>query len=320
MMSTYLLKRLAAAIPVLFLITLVVFIVVYFIPGDPAMVILGHDANAQALAAVRHSLGLDRPLHERYLIWLSHVLRGDLGLSILSRKPVLLMIAQALPVTLHLVLLSMLLAVLISVPCGTIAALKHNTWVDLLVSSWSLFGLSVPGFWLGMVLIYIFSAQLKWVPLQGYISPFSDFWGSLRSMALPVVTLGVFLSGPQTRYLRASMLDVLAQEHVVVARAKGLRARSVIARHVLRNALIPFVTVLGIQFGYLLGGAVVIEEIFALPGLGRLAVNGIESRDYPVVQGIVLVVATGFVLVNILVDALYSVLDPRIRLGGGSSH
>jgi peptide/nickel transport system permease protein len=319
-LSSYVLSRLVAAIPVLFLITLVVFIVIYLIPGDPALVILGHDANPESLAAVRRSLGLDRPINERYLVWLQHVLVGDLGLSILSRQPVLLMIGRALPVTLHLVLFSMLIAVLISVPCGTIAALKRNSWVDLLVSSWALFGVSVPSFWLGIILIYVFSASLKLVPLQGYVSPLDNFWGSLRTMVLPSLTLGVFLSGPQTRYLRSSVLDVLAQEHVVVARAKGLAEWRVVARHVLRNSLIPFVTVLGIQLGYLLGGAVIIEQIFALPGLGRLVVNGIESRDFPVVQGIVLVVATGFVLTNLVVDVLYSFLDPRIRLGGRPVH
>jgi len=222
-------------------------------------------------------------------------------------------------VTIHLVLFSMLIAVLISIPSGTLAALKRNSWVDLLATSWALFGLSVPGFWLGMILIYVFSALLKLVPLQGYVSPLDDFWGSLRTMILPAVTLGVFLSGPQTRYLRASVLDVLAQEHVMVARAKGLREWRVVMGHVVRNSLIPFVTVLGIQLGYLMGGAVVIEEIFALPGVGRLAVSGIENRDFPVVQGIVLLVATGFVVINIVVDALYAVLDPRIRLSGGQA-
>jgi peptide/nickel transport system permease protein len=208
--------------------------------------------------------------------------------------------------------------VLIAVPAGTIAALRRNTWLDLLCTTWALFGISVPSFWLGIMLIYLFSVRLRWLPVQGYISPLDDLGASLHAIVLPACTLGVFLSGPLMRYLRSSILHVMSQEHVLAARAKGLAERRVIAGHILRNSFIPFVTVLGVQLGYLLGGAVIIEQIFVIPGIGRLAVQAIGNRDYPLIQGIVLVVALGFVAINIVVDALYSVLDPRIRVGRGS--
>jgi peptide/nickel transport system permease protein len=318
-MGQYILRRILQGIPVLFLITLIVFIVVYLIPGDPAIVILGHDATPQALAAVRKSLGLNNSLPERYLIWLRHVMTGDLGRSILSQQPVLQMIRYAFPVTAYLTFLSLLVAIVIAVPCGVIAALKRNTWVDLLFTAWAFFGISVPSFWLGIMLIYLFSARLRWAPLQGYISPFDDFVGSLKTMVLPAFTLGIFLSGPLMRYLRSSVLQVMDQDYVTVARAKGLAERRIILGHIVRNSLIPFVTVLGIQLGYLLGGAVIIEEVFALPGIGRLAVDAIGNRDFPVVQGIVLLVALGFVVINIIVDVVYALLDPRIRVGKGAA-
>jgi peptide/nickel transport system permease protein len=303
---------------VLFLITAIVFTVVYFIPGDPVMVILGQGATAQNLAAMRQRLGLDEPLLVRYAVWLKHVLQGDLGDSILSRQPVWTLIGRAFPITFYLTMFSLLIAVLISVPAGIVAALKRNTWLDLVATTWAFLGVSIPGYWLGLMLLIVFGVKLQWVPLQGYISPFDNFADSLRTMILPAFTLGFFLSGPLTRYLRSSMLQTMSQEFVLVARAKGLAERRVLFRHILRNSLIPFVTVLGVQLGYLIGGAVVIENVFALPGIGDLAVSAIGNRDYPVIQGVVLVVAVGFVLINIVVDLLYAVLDPRIRVGRGN--
>lgn len=318
-MGGYIVRRLIQALPVLFLITAIVFVVVYLIPGDPAMVALGQGATEANLAAMRDRMGLDEPLPVRYAVWLRHVLSGDLGDSVLSRQPVSTLVLRALPVTLYLSLFSMLIALVISIPAGTVAALKRNSWIDIVCTTWALLGVSIPGFWLALMLLFLFGVQLQWVPIRGYI-PLSEGVGeSVRSMVLPAFTLGVFLSGPLTRYLRSSMLTTISQEFVLVARAKGLAERRVIARHILRNSLIPFVTVVGVQVGYLLGGAVVVEEVFALPGIGRLAINSIGDRDFPVVQGVVLVVACGFVLINILVDLLYSVLDPRIRLLGGST-
>ena len=317
-MTGYVLRRVLQGIPVLFLISAIVFTVVAFIPGDPAMVVLGRGASPENLAAVRERLGLDRALPVRYVAWLGQVLTGDLGTSILSQQPVADLLGRALPITLYLAALALVLAVAISVPAGTIAALRRNTWADLLFTGWAFLGVSVPGFWLAMMLVYLFGVRLQWVPLEGYIAPGDHLGASLRTMILPAVTLGVFLSGPLTRYLRSSVLQAAEQEFVVVARAKGLAERTVVGRHVLRTSLLPFVTVLGLQVGYLLGGAVVIENVFALPGIGDLAVSAIGNRDYPVIQGVVLVVAAGVVATNILVDVLYAALDPRIRLGQGS--
>lgn len=318
-MGTYLIRRLLQAVPVLFLITAIVFLVVYLIPGDPAMVVLGQGASPQNLAAVRQSMGLDKPLPVRYAVWLQNVLHGNLGDSILSQEPVLTLIGRAFPVTAYLTLFSLLIAILIALPTGIIAALRRNTLADFLCTTWAFFGISIPSFWLAIMLIYVFGVRLRWVPLQGYVSPLANPLQSVQVMILPALTLGVFLSGPLMRYLRSSILQVMSQEYVLVARSKGLAEQRVIIRHVLRNSLIPFITVLGIQLGYLLGGAVIIEQVFALPGLGWLAIDAIGNRDFPVVQGVVLVVAVGFTLVNILVDVLYSVLDPRIRVGRGTA-
>ena len=317
-MSTYAIQRLLQAIPVLFLISAIVFTVTYFVPGDPAMIVLGQGASEDALKAVRERLRLDEPLPVRYGVWLSGAVRGDLGNSILSRQPVTTLIGRALPITLYLTLLALVIAVTVSIPLGTIAALKRNTWIDVLATTWSFMGVSIPGFWLAMMLVYVFGVRLQWVPLQGYISPRADLGDSLKTMILPAITLGVFLSSPLTRYLRSSVLQTLSLDHVVVARAKGLSRQQVLNRHILRNSFIPFVTVLGIQFGYLIGGAVVVENVFALPGIGDLAVSAIGNRDYPLIQGITLVIATGFVLINLVVDLFYAVLDPRIRVGRGA--
>jgi peptide/nickel transport system permease protein len=317
-MSAYVIQRLLQAIPVLFLISAIVFTVTYFIPGDPAMIVLGQGASEEALQAVRERLQLDQPLPVRYGVWLSGLVKGEFGNSILSRQPVTTLIGRALPITLYLTLFALLIAVAVSIPLGTIAALKRNTWIDVLATTWSFLGVSIPGFWLAMMLLYIFGVRLQWVPLQGYISPRDDLGDSIKTMILPAITLGVFLSGPLTRYLRSSILQPLSLEHVVVARAKGLSGPQVLNRHILRNSFIPFITVLGIQLGYLIGGAVVVENVFTLPGIGALAVSAIGNRDYPLIQGITLVIASGFVLINLVVDLLYAVLDPRIRVGRGA--
>ncbi len=317
-MLSFIIRRLILGIPVLILISAIVFIVTYLIPGDPAAVVLGQGATPEALEAVRQRLGLDQPVFLRYLYWLRDLLQGNLGISILSRQPVWTLISRSLPITLYLTSLAMLIAVLIAIPLGTISALRRNTWVDVACTSWAFVGVSLPGFWLAMMLLYIFGVRLQWVPLQGYISPREDPVASLKTMILPALTLGVFLSGPLTRYLRSSVLQTLSQEYVLVARAKGLSGPSILGNHILRNSLIPFITVLGIQFGYLLGGAVVVENIFALPGIGDLAVSAIGNRDFPVIQGVTLVVAVAFVVINIVVDIICALLDPRIRASGGN--
>lgn len=312
------LRRLIQAIPVLFLVTIIVFLVVYFVPGDPAMVVLGQGATEGNLAAMRHTMGLDKPLPVRYWIWLEHAVQLDLGKSYLNHQSVWSLVARAFPITLYLAIFSLVIAMLISVPAGTIAALRKDTWVDVVCTTWALAGVSIPGFWLAIVLLYVFGVELKWVPVRGYVGLREDLSASLRTMLLPAFTLGVFLSGPQMRYLRSAILNTMSQEYVQVARAKGLAERRVIFSHILRNSLIPFVTAVGIQFGYLIGGAVIVEHIFALPGIGQLAVNSIGDRDIPIVQGITLVVAVCFMAINIAVDAIYALLDPRIRVGHGA--
>ncbi|MFN8592118.1 MAG: ABC transporter permease [Thermomicrobiales bacterium] len=317
-MTSYIARRLLQGIPVLLLITAIVFAVVAFIPGDPAAIVLGHAATPENVAALRHQMGLDKPLPLGYASWLGQVLRGDLGISILSRQPVLTLIGRALPITLYLSLFGLLIALLIAVPAGTIAGLRRNSWLDVLFTTWAFLGVSIPGFWLAIVLVYVFGVVLGWVPLLGYISPREDLGESLKTMILPALTLGLLLSGPLTRYLRSSILQTLAQEFVLVSRAKGLSERRVVSGHILRNSLIPFITVLGVQFGYLIGGAVIVENVFALPGMGDLVVSAIGNRDYPVIQGVVLVVAAGIVLISMVVDILYALLDPRIRITGGA--
>jgi peptide/nickel transport system permease protein len=318
-MTSYIVRRLLQGIPVLLIITAIVFAVVAFIPGDPAAVVLGHAATPENVAALRHQMGLDKPLPLGYASWLGQVLRGDLGQSILSRQPVVALIGRALPITLYLSVFGLLIALVIAVPAGIIAGLRRNTWLDVALTTWAFLGVSIPGFWLAIVLVYVFGVLLGWVPLLGYIGLREDPVESVKTMILPALTLGLLLSGPLMRYLRSSILQTLAQEFVLVARAKGLAERRVISGHIVRNSLIPFVTVLGVQFGYLIGGAVIVENVFAIPGMGDLVVSAIGNRDYPVIQGAVLVVAAGIVLVSILVDILYAVLDPRIRIVGGSN-
>jgi peptide/nickel transport system permease protein len=314
-MVAYILKRLAQGVAVLLLITAIVFLVVYLIPGDPAAVVLGHAATPENVARVRHEMGLNKPVAVRYGIWLQHMAEGDLGNSILSKQPVWTLIGRAFPITAYLSLFAMLIAILIAVPTGVLAAMKRNTWVDLVCTTWAFLGVSIPSFWLAIVLVYVFGVELHWVPLQGYIKPQKDLIGSLKTMILPAFTLGVFVSGPLMRYLRSSVLQTLSQDFVLVARAKGLSERRVVAGYVLRNSLIPFVTALGVYLGYLVGGAVIVENVFALPGMGDLAVSAIGNRDIPVIQGVVLVVAVAIVLINIVVDIVHSMLDPRIRVG-----
>jgi peptide/nickel transport system permease protein len=312
----YLLSRIINLIPVVFVITFLVFLVTYLIPGDPAVIILGPEASPDKIAVLQDRLGLNRPFHERYLIWLGNVLSGDLGESYLSKEPVASMIARAFPVTLQLALSALLIAFLIAVPTGILSAVKKNSAFDFLATTGGFIGLSVPSFWLGIMLISLFSVRWKILPATGYVGPREDLWLNLKGMILPAFTLGLFTSTQLMRYLRAGILQALNQDHVTTARAKGLGERVVLNRHVIRNALIPFVTVLGLQFGFLLGGSVIIEEVFAIPGMGRLALTSLFNRDYQVTTGIVLIMGVVFVLINLVVDILYSFLDPRIKITG----
>ena len=312
-MYRYLVARLVQLFFVLLFLSILVFTIVRLIPGDPAAVMLGTEATPAAVAQIREEMGLDAPIVVQYVKWLQHVLQGNFGTSWVSKKPALELIVGALPVTLQLVGAAFAVALLIAAPAGILAAIRPRSWIDQGSTTFALLGISMPSFWLGIMLVLLFALELRWLPPSGYLPLTADPWGALRSTALPALTLGVALAAPLTRFLRSGMLDVLALDYVRTARAKGLPEGRVIARHALKNALLSVVTVLGLQLGALLGGSIVIEQVFAWPGIGRLSLAAIQQRDYGVVQGIVLFVATGFVLVNFLVDLVYLYLDPRIR-------
>jgi peptide/nickel transport system permease protein len=312
-MYRYLVARLAQLFFVLLFLSILVFTIVRLIPGDPAAVMLGTEATPAAVAEIRREMGLDAPIPVQYVRWVQHVLQGNFGTSWVSKKPALELIVGALPVTLQLVGAAFVVALLIAAPAGILAAIRPRSWIDQGSTAFALLGISMPSFWLGIMLVLLFALELRWLPPSGYLPLAADPWGALRATALPALTLGVALAAPLTRFLRSGMLDVLALDYVRTARAKGLPEGRVIARHALKNALLSVVTVLGLQLGALLGGSIVIEQVFAWPGIGRLSLAAIQQRDYGVVQGIVLFVATGFVLVNFLVDLVYLYLDPRIR-------
>lgn len=318
-MVRFLLKRLGQAAVTIFFISTIVFLVVYFIPGDPVTVLLGAQGTPEQIAILRHDYGLDQPLPLRYGVWLWHALHFDLGTSVLFGRSVLGEVLAAFPVTLELTLYALLVALLIAVPAGVVAGVRQHSWVDLLARSISFLGQAIPGFWLGLMLIWLLSVRVPLFPSFGFTNFADSPLQNLRSLTLPAFTLGVYVSAPLTRYLRASVIHTLGEDYVLTARAKGIHSHLVILRHVVRNSLIPFLTQLGLQLAYLLGGAVVIEQVFSLPGMGQLAITAFRSRDYPIIQGVVLLISSGFVLVNLTVDILYSVLDPRIRLEGSGS-
>jgi peptide/nickel transport system permease protein len=314
-MVAMILRRLLALIPVLFLISIIVFAVMRMIPGDPLDVLYGMEGlSDQARSAMEQKLGLDQPIHLQYARWLGRLVSGDWGVSYITGQPVFNLIIQRLPATYLLAVCSMFLALLIAVPLGIIAAVNRNTGIDYAAMVLALLGISIPSFWMGIMLVLLFALVLGWLPSFGYVSPLESPGEALKHLLLPSIALGTALTGTVTRLVRSSLLEELGKDYVRTARAKGLAERAVILRHGLKNALIPVVTVLGMWFGFLLGGSVVLETIFAWPGVGRLLVGSILSRDYPVVQNVVLVIAVSFVLVNLLVDIVYSFLDPRIRV------
>lgn len=312
-MIQFALRRLLSTLPTLLVVTVLVFAMVRLLPGDPARLLLGEEATPQALAELRRSLGLDQPLPVQYFSWLFDALSLDLGRSVKDNASVAGLIADKLPTTAELALLSMGLALLIALPAGLISALNPGGLTNRLVTLVSLGGISIPNFFLGILLIYVFSVQLAWIPASGYV-PFSeDPWRNLSLMILPAVTLGTASAAVLTRYLHASMAETLTQDYVRTARAKGVTGYNVIVRHGLRNALIPVITVFGLQLGGLLGGAVITEQIFSVPGFGRLLVDAVFTRDLPVIQGMVLVSAVLVFAVSFLVDLAYAAADPRIR-------
>jgi peptide/nickel transport system permease protein len=304
-MAAYIVRRLLLLVPVLLGVSLGSFGLLQLVPGDPALILAGQEATEEVLAQIRHEYGLDRPLPIQFLVYLRNAVRGNLGISIQSRQPVATLIAQRFPFTLRLAFLAILFSAALGVVAGIIAATRRNSVVDLAALFGSLVGISLPIFWLGLLMILVFSVRLRWFPAGGS--------GTLAHLVLPAIVLGAASSAVIARMTRASMLEVLRQDYVRTARAKGVRDRRIIYQHALKNAMIPILTVFGLEFGYNLGGAVLTETVFSLPGLGRLIVEGIFARDYPVVQGAMLVVATTFVVVNLLTDIAYAFFDPRIR-------
>lgn len=308
-MTRYLVQRLILAVPVLLGVSIVVFLMLHLLPGDPALAMLAGQSGitSEDVDRIRRQLGLDQPLPVQYLTYIGRVLHGDFGESVHSHRPVLEMIAEQAGATIQLAVAAMVIAVTMGIVLGTISALRQNTWVDTLSMLIALFGVSMPSFWFGLILIYIFSLQLGWLPVTGQ--------GGWQRLVLPAIALGMDFSAITARLVRANLLEVLRQDYILTARAKGLRNQAVIARHALRNAMIPVLTIIGLQLGNLLGGAVVIETVFAREGIGRLAVTAILSKDFPLVQGIVLVAAVVYVSINLLIDLSYATLDPRIRYG-----
>ena len=304
-MARYLLTRILYTLPVLWLVVSLVFLLIHLVPGDPIQQMLGEGAPAADLQAVRHAYGLDLPLTQQYLNYWKGVLRGNLGVSIRYNQGVSKLLVQRYPYTLQLTVAALLVAILLSIPAGVRSARRRNDWDDRAISVVSLFGLSFPNFALGPILILLFSIKLGVLPVSGS--------GTFANLVLPAVTMGSALAAILTRMVRTSMLEELSQDYIRTARAKGVRERTVVYRHALRNAMIPVLTVLGLQFGALLAGAIVTEKIFSWPGIGRLTIDAISSRDYYVVQGCILAIGLTYVAVNFLTDVLYSVANPRIR-------
>ncbi|GIL03606.1 MAG: glutathione ABC transporter permease [Betaproteobacteria bacterium] len=312
-MLRYTLKRLLATIPVMGVVALFVFSLLYISPGDPAAVIAGDIATEEDIARIRAQLGLDQPYFVRFGHWLADLARGDLGTSIFTKLPVSTLIAQRIEPTLALTVCTLIVAVSLAVPLGVIAAARAGGWIDRVVMAVSVMGFSVPVFVIAYGLILLFAVQLDWLPVQGYRSLADGFGPFIQHMILPSVALGIVYMALIARITRATMLDVLAQDYVRTANAKGLAPGTVLTRHALKNAAVPIVTIIGIGVALLIGGVVVTETVFAIPGLGRLTVDAILRRDYPIIQGITLLFSAVYVLVNLLVDLSYSLFDPRIR-------
>ena len=311
----HILARLAALIPILLGLSIASFALVHVIPGDPALVMLGGEGTPQQVQELRKQLGLDRPLIVRYGEWLGRVLRGDLGESLYNRTRITDELRWRFPTTLALVCLSLLLSIGVGVPAGLISAGYRNSWIDHAARLLTLVSLSLPSFWLGLMLIILFSLKLNLLPIVGYKPITIDSWGGIRFLILPGAALGTYLAALLARLVRSSVLEVLGQEYIRTARAKGLPERVVLFRHALRNALVPAVTVIGINVGILLGGSAVIETLFVLPGVGQLVVTALYNRDLPVIQGLILYISVLYVLINLAVDLLYTYLDPRLRFG-----
>jgi peptide/nickel transport system permease protein len=314
-MLTFLARRLLIVLPTLLFVSIIIFGLQHLLPGDPAIAMAGEERDPQAIAEIRAKYNLDKPLPVQYALWAGGVLQGDLGISIRIQKPVTELLVEKLPVTVELAVLAMLVALSIGLPAGVVSALYNGRWPDYVANVIGLWGLSTPNFWLGIMMILLFSVNLGWLPASGYVPPGEDLLGNLKAMAMPAFVLGTGIAAVIMRHTRSAMLQVLSSDYLRTARAKGLAERVVIGKHAMRNAAVPVITLGALEFGQLLGGAVLTEQIFSIPGFGKLIVDAVFNRDYAVVQGVVLVTATAYILLNLLADVAYFLVNPKLRAG-----
>jgi peptide/nickel transport system permease protein len=316
-MTAYIIRRLIQCAIVLLIVTVIVFIAVRLLPGDPLLMLISatetEEFSQEQLHDLRVQYGLEKPIIIQYFEWAGNIFRGDLGRSLVSKLPVHEEILRRIPITFHIGMLSFLISIILGIPAGIICAVKRSTWIDNIVTTLANLGITVPNFWLGILMIYLFALYLDWLPTMGYTSPFTDFWLSTRMLVMPVFCMMIGAVSMNTRQVRSAMLEVLHQDYIRTAWSKGLRFRIVILKHALRNAIVPIVTLLGLAVPLLLGGSVLIEQVFAIPGMGRLAVDAIMRQDYPYVQAISLLMAAIVVFANLFVDLAYSWIDPRVR-------
>ena len=316
-MTTYIIRRLIQAVVILVIVTAFIFFAMRLLPGDPIRMLITQSDEAnfteEQVAYLKHQYGLDRPMIVQYFDWMGQIVRGDLGHSILQGTPVSLEIKHRLPITFHLGITAFIISIIIGIPLGVISAVRRGTWLDTLVTTLANLGITIPVFWLGVILMYVFALDLHWLPLMGYTSPFKDFTLSTRQLIMPVICLSLFPIAGNARQTRSAMLEVMHQDYIRTAWSKGLKERVIISRHALKNGLIPVVTLLGISFSYIIGGSVLIETVFNIRGVGQTLVSAVFSQDYPVVQGYVFFIAIFVLLINLIVDISYGWLDPRIR-------
>jgi peptide/nickel transport system permease protein len=318
-MAAYILRRILSLIPILFLASVIVFLMIHLIPGDAAAAIAGQDAEPEVIEALREKMGLNEPLYVQYLIWIRQILSGDLGISNVSHLPVTKLIGDRLPATIELTTSAILMAIIFAIPAGVIAALRHRKPPDLTISVVTSIGLAVPEYWSGLLAIIIFAVYLHWLPPGGRVPPDDDPIQWIKSLLLPAITLGYPIGCMQARFVRASMIEVMHEQYILTARSKGLKQNKIVISHALRNSLIPLITVVGIQLGRMMGGAILVESIYNWPGIGRMIVQAITQRDYAIVQATVLLVVIIFAFLSLMTDILYRVVDPRISLTGNSS-
>jgi peptide/nickel transport system permease protein len=316
-MITYLIRRVIQSLIVLAIVSILVFVAMRMLPGDPIrMIITASNTESfteEQIAQVRHEHGLDRSLYIQYIAWVGDLFKGDMGDSILQKVPVSDEIIRRIPITFHLGILAFIIGQLLGIPVGIVSAVRRGTWLDTLVTTISNLGITVPSFWLGILLMYFFGLYLNWLPIMGYTSPFTDFWLNSKQLIMPVFCLAVFPIAATARQTRSSMLEIMRQDYIRTAWSKGLKERSVIIRHALKNGMIPIITLAGMGVPMIVGGAVLIETVFNIPGMGRLAVTSVLNQDYPYVQGIVIIISAAVLLVNFIVELIYGWLDPRIR-------